>query len=139
MRKAGTVPRTSSIERDLKRLVALCEPLPEVTVTRGQHTAFAVRNKKFAWHLVDHHGDGRIAFECKAERGVNGELVASDPDRFFLPPYMAHHGWIGLYLDVGRVDWDEVGELLTDAYLLTAPKRLAAQVSADLASEGRSG
>jgi hypothetical protein len=92
-----------------------------------QHTAFAVRGKKFAYHLVDHHGDGRIALECKAAPGQNTSLVASDPDRFFLPMYMAHHGWVGLYLDVGRIDWQEVRELVTDAYLLIAPKRLAQQ------------
>ena len=127
--------RRSAIDKDIERLVALCQPLPEVAVTRGQHTAFSIRNKKFAWHLVDHHGDGRVAFECKAERGVNAELVASDRDRFFMPPYMAHHGWVGLYIDRGPIDWDEIGELLTDAYVLTAPKRLAALVVSEDRSE----
>lgn len=122
--------KTDKTRRDRERLEAVCGALPEVTVARGQHTSFAVRRKKFAWHLVDHHGDSRVALECKAAPGENHELVASDPERFFLPPYMARHGWIGLYLDVGRNDWQEVTELVTDAYLLTAPSRLAAQVEA---------
>jgi hypothetical protein len=115
--------------RDLERLQEICDELPEVTTTRHKsHTAFAVRGKKFAYHLVDHHGDGRIALECKAPPEENCALAESDPKRFFMPKYMAHHGWVGLYLDVGRIDWQEVRELVTDAYVLSAPKRLAAQV-----------
>lgn len=110
--------------RDLERLKAILGSLPEVAVT-GQHqqTAFAVRGKKFAWHLVDHHGDGRVALECKAPRSENRALVASDPVRFF-----THRGWVGLYLDLGEIDWEEVRELVTEAYLLVTPKRLASQV-----------
>lgn len=114
--------------RDLERLTAICAALPEVTVTPGQHTSFEVRGKRFAWHLVDHHGDGRVVLECKAARGENEALATASPDRFFLPPYLAHHGWVGLYLDRGEVDWEEVRELVTDAYRLVAPKRLAAQL-----------
>ncbi|MEN3274183.1 MAG: hypothetical protein V7636_2944 [Actinomycetota bacterium] len=89
-----------------------------------QHSTFVVREKKFAYYLVDHHGDGRVSFECKAERGINASLVDADSERFFLPKYMAHHGWLGLFLDIGEVDWDEVETFLTDAYCLTAPKAL---------------
>jgi hypothetical protein len=112
--------------KTLERLRTICLVLPEVEMQGDQHKAFVVRGKKFAYHLVDHHGDGRVALQCKAGRGENAELVASDPERFFMPPYMAHHGWVGLYLDLGPVDWDEVRELVTDAYRLTAPKRLVA-------------
>ena len=38
---------------------------------------------------------------------------------------MAHHGYVGVYLDTGNVDWDEIRELITDAYRLAAPKKLA--------------
>ena len=65
----------------------------------------------------------------KAAHGDNQAMVASDPTRLFLPKYMAHHGWVGLYLDLGTVDWTEVEELVTDAYLLTAPKTLARNVA----------
>jgi hypothetical protein len=112
-----------------ERLRAICTGLPEVEITEGQHWAFLVRGKKFAYHLVDHHGDDRVSLQCKGGPGDNIALVASEPDRFFLPPYMARHGWIGLYLDQGDVDMDEIAELVTDAYLLVAPKRLARQVT----------
>jgi len=35
---------------------------------------------------------------------------------------------VGLRLDAGRIDWDLVAELVTDSYLLVAPKRLAGKV-----------
>ena len=114
-----------TIRSQVERLRKLCARFPEVEVRDGQHHAFMVRGKKFAYHLVDHHGDGRVTLECKAERGVNELLVAGDPERFFLPPYMAHHGWLGMYLDVGPVPWAEVEAYLTDAYRLAAPKSLA--------------
>ncbi len=58
------------------------------------------------WHTVDHHGDGRVSLTLKAVRGENAELVASDPTKFFMPPYMAHHGYVGIYLDADEVDWE---------------------------------
>jgi len=60
----------------------------------------------------------------KAAAGEQTALVAADPERFFVPPYLGHRGWVGLWLDRPGVDWDEVAELVTDAYRLTAPKRL---------------
>ena len=53
------------------------------------------------------------------------ELVAADPKKFFMPSYVAQHGYMGMYLDVGKVDWKEVEEFIVDAYRLVAPKTLA--------------
>jgi predicted DNA-binding protein (MmcQ/YjbR family) len=106
------------------RIAKIVARLPEAEVREQQHVACSVRGKKFAYHLVDHHGDDRVSFQCKAEKGVNRSLVESDPDRFFMPPYMAQHGWIGMWLDDGPVDWDEIEAYLVDAYRLTAPKSL---------------
>ena len=52
-------------------------------------------------------------------------LVASDPDRFFRPRYVGGRGWLGVFLDVPQ-DWDEIAEIVTDAYRTVAPKRLIA-------------
>lgn len=120
------------VESQRAEVRRICRGLPEVEIRDGQHWALSVRGKNFAYHLQDHHGDGRLALNCKAARGDNEALVSSDPERFFMPPYMAHHGWVGLYLDLGPVDWSEVRELLTDAYLLAAPKRLARELAGRL-------
>ena len=73
-----------------------------------------------AWHTVDHHGDGRVSLSVKAPRGENTALAAADPARYFLPPYVARYGYVGVYLDTDAVDWDEVAELLVESYRLSA-------------------
>lgn len=108
------------------RVLAICESLPGVTVQDGQHIAFDVRRKRFAYYLDDHHGDGRLAVNCKAAPGVQDMLVDEDRMRYFVPAYLGPRGWVGMYLDVDDVDWESVRALLVDAYLLQAPKRLAA-------------
>ena len=117
-------------QSQIDRLTTICAAFPDVSVVAEHHVTFLVRKRKFAYYLVDHHGNGRVELQCKADRGVNGTLVDAEPDRFFLPPYMAQHGWIGMYLDVGPVDWDEAEAFLTDAYCLMAPKALARTVAA---------
>jgi predicted DNA-binding protein (MmcQ/YjbR family) len=54
-------------------------------------------------------------------------LVASDPDRFFVPKYVGSKGWVGIRLD-GDPDWAEISEAVEDSYRLIAPKRLVAQL-----------
>ena len=53
------------------------------------------------------------------------ELVEPEPERFFRPPYVGMKGWVGVRIDV-EPDWDEIAELLRDAYRLVAPKKLVA-------------
>jgi phosphoribosylglycinamide formyltransferase-1 len=113
-----------------ERVIELCSALPEVDVRDGRDVGFSVRRKRFAYYLDDHHGDGRVALEVRLPRGDAAVLVSDDPRRFFVPPYVGHHGWVGLFLDLVEVDWDEVEELLLASYQLQAPKRLAALVEA---------
>jgi len=40
-------------------------------------------------------------------------------------PYVGHNGWVGVRFD-GAVDWDELEDLITEGYRMTAPKRLSA-------------
>ncbi len=110
------------------RLVEICHALPEAVSEGDQHVRFHVRGRTFAYYLEDHHGDGRVALHCKAAPGEQAALVASDPARFHVPAYLGPKGWIGYWLDVGSVDWVEVGELVAESYLLIAPKRLIALV-----------
>jgi hypothetical protein len=55
-------------------------------------------------------------------------LVQSAPGRFFRPPYVGHRGWLGVYLDVDDVDWDELTMILEDAYRQVAPRRLVTEL-----------
>ncbi|WP_066363621.1 MmcQ/YjbR family DNA-binding protein [Herbidospora mongoliensis] len=112
----------------LERLRAICLALPEATerLSHGEPTWF-VRGKKTFVTFADHHHVDRLAFWCAAAPGVQAELVETEPDRFFRPPYVGHRGWLGVYLDV-PVDWDEIGRIVADAFRQVAPKSLAAQV-----------
>jgi hypothetical protein len=113
----------------LKKLTKLCLALPEASrEMMGRHARFLVRKKIFAYFLDDHHGDGIVGITCKVLPGDNRALIASDPQRFYMPAYVGSRGWVGLRLDVGEIDWEEVGELVTHSYRLLAPKRLAAAV-----------
>jgi len=110
-------------------LSELALALPETTrEIRGSHAQFLVRKKTFAYFLNDHHGDGIVSVSCKVLAGDNARLVEAQPHRFYLPAYIASRGWVALRLDTGKVDWDEVRELLLGSYLLVAPTRLAARV-----------
>jgi hypothetical protein len=119
---------TASDNRRLERLTKICLALPEATHYRqGSHAGFLVRKKVFTYFLNDHHGDGIVAVACKVLPGDNTALVAAQPARFYLPAYVGPRGWVALRLDVGKVDWDEVSELIACSYRLTAPKSVAAK------------
>ena len=93
-----------------------------------QHVGFKVGGRTFAWYLEDHHGDGRVALNCKVAAGEQEALVAGGPEHFFVPAYLGARGWVGLWLDLPEIDWDEVAELVTESYRLVAPKGLAARL-----------
>ncbi|HTE71440.1 MAG TPA: MmcQ/YjbR family DNA-binding protein [Actinomycetes bacterium] len=114
----------------LEALRRLCLALPETTERRshGEPTWF-VRGKKTFVTYADHHHDDRLGFWCAAPPGVQEALVASNPEQFFVPPYVGGRGWLGVRLDV-PVDWDEIAELVADAYRTVAPKRLLAELDA---------
>jgi hypothetical protein len=90
-----------------------------------QHLRFQVRGRTFAYFLHDHHGDGRVALNCKVPIGDLEALVGSEPERFFVPAYLGARGWIGVRLDLPRVDWKEVEKFVRVSYRLVAPRRLA--------------
>ena len=114
----------------VERLRTICLGLPEVTerLSHGEPTWF-VRGKTTFVTTSDHHHDDRFGFWCAAPPGAQEELVGEEPDRFFRPPYVGHRGWLGVYLDVADVDWDEIAGIVREAYRTVAPKRLAALVT----------
>ena len=111
----------------LRRLRAICLRFPEAVEAGGVgNPSFKVRDKIFA---MQHGHEGRPSCWVKAEQGVQELLVAHDATRFFRPPYVGQHGWVGIRLD-GAPDWDELADLVEESYRMTAPKRLLAQLDA---------
>ena len=109
----------------------ICRGFPEVTerLSHGSITFFIRDNRVLCYLSDDHHGDGRLAVIYPAPAGVQAELVAAEPERFFRPPYVGHRGWVGLRLDVDP-DVDEVAGILHEAYRQVAPKKLVEQLDA---------
>ena len=113
----------------LRRFTTICLEFPEAKCEIcGSQASFTVKKKTFAYFLNDHHGDGIIGVWCKVLPGDNTSLIRGDPQRFYMPAYVAPRGWVGLRLDVGRVNWNEVRELAKGSYQLVSGKALAAPV-----------
>lgn len=114
-------------EAVLAKLRELCLGLPETSerLSHGAPTFFIREKRAFVMVMTDHHGDGRFALWCAAPDGMQKMLVEADPERFFVPRYVGHRGWLGVRLDRG-LQWDEVAGIAEDAYAEVAPKKLVA-------------
>jgi hypothetical protein len=120
--------------RILEAVREACLGLPETSErpSHGAPTFFIRAKRSFATVWDDHHGDGRFALICAAPDGMQAALVEADSERFYVPPYFGHRGWIGVRLDRG-FDRDEIAGIVEDAYAEVAPPKLveAAQRGAD--------
>jgi hypothetical protein len=112
-------------KQTLSRIRSICLALPEASerLSHGAPTFFVRGKRAFVMVLTNHHGDGRFAIWCAAPDGMQRSLVEADPERFFVPPYVGHRGWLGVRLDRG-LDWEELAGICEDAYAQVAPRRL---------------
>jgi hypothetical protein len=112
-----------------ERVREICRALPEVTekLSHGAPAFFARKQFVMLW-ANGHHSDEFPHMWCAAPEGVQDEMVRTEPERFFRPPYVGHRGWIGYRFDRGKVDWTEVAAICEDAYRQIAPKSLVAQL-----------
>ena len=113
------------------RLRAICLALPEAVekTSHGEPTWFAGKGKVFAMLDDHHHGAPHLSVWLPAGLGAQETLIASDPERYFRPPYVGASGWVGVVLDT-RPDWAVVGWLVEQAFRLVAHKRLVALLPA---------
>ena len=94
--------------------------LPEAEERETWETAtFRVRNKIFT--MFD---EKERHLWIKSTHDEQQALIAMDPDAFFFPSYVGSKGWIGVV--VSKADRGEVQDLITEAWRLTAPKRMVA-------------
>jgi hypothetical protein len=109
----------------LTKIREICLGLPETSerLSHGAPTFFVRGKRAFTMVLSNQHGDGRFAIWCAAPDGMQTVLVEADPERFFVPPYVGHRGWLGVRLDRG-VDWSELAGIVEDAYAEVAPSKL---------------
>lgn len=107
--------------RDLHQAVReACLWLPEAEehLSHGSPN-FRVRGKGFATYVVNQHGDGRVALWLAGSRtyawlrcadarmtvifwvGIDQQGLLVADERYYIPPQLGHHGWIGLDVSAG--------------------------------------
>ena len=103
----------------VERVRAICLSIPN-TVEKVAHAepTWRVGGRMFA-SLSDHHHDDRVGVWLNAPEGAQAMLIDTDPGRFFRPPYVGPSGWVGVWLDVPDVDWEELKMLVDQAAAVT--------------------
>ncbi len=118
---------------DVRRLALA---LPETAEDTGGHSglpAWNVRDKSFAWErplrkgdleaLGDAAPDGPILCARVPDVGAKDALVADDPAVYFTTPHFK--GYPAILVRLPEIAVPELEELLVEAWLARAPKRLA--------------
>jgi predicted DNA-binding protein (MmcQ/YjbR family) len=124
LRPAPSTPRGNPDKvLALVRKTCLGMPDTEEKIAWGEAT-WRVHGKLFAMFSNNHHGDGRIAVWCNAPSGAQQDLVAADPEHFFVPPYVGVGGWIGINLNT-PLPKGALSAILEQAYRTTEEKRIA--------------
>jgi hypothetical protein len=110
----------------LAKVRALCLSFPDTSErpSHGAPTFFVGGKRPFVMFHDDHHGDGKLALWCAAPPDAQSQLVASDPEIFFVPAYVGHLGWVGVRLD-RKAPWPVVARVVEDAYRTRAGRPAA--------------
>jgi hypothetical protein len=75
----------------------------------------------------NHHGDGHVAVWIPAGPGVQAALIEEEPLVYFRPPYVGVAGWVGV--ELSRVDDEQLGALIREAFRLIAVKKTVSKSS----------
>src|SRR5690348_6777559 len=122
---------------DVRRLVA---DLPETAEGTSHGTmAWKVKGRLMVWErplrgadlaaLGDAAPAGEILGASVADEGAKQALIADRPDVYFTTPHFDGYAAVLVLLDA--IGGDELEELITEAWLVRAPKRLAATFLAE--------
>jgi hypothetical protein len=125
------MPRAPANHATIERLRRLCLSFPDANerVSHGEPTWFAGKGKVFAMLDDHHHGAPHLSVWLPQPPGVQQDLLALDPKRFFRPAYVGAAGWVCVVLDA-RPDWKVVEKLVREAFLHVATKTLRARLLA---------
>jgi hypothetical protein len=115
---------------DVRRAVL---DLPETTEHSGRTLDWQVRGTSFAWErplgksdrkaLGDAAPDGPVLAAHVEDLGAREALIADDPAAYFTMPHF--YGYPAVLVRLDAIEPDELAELLRDAWLVKAPKKLA--------------
>lgn len=103
---------------------ALALPQADEVTSHGMPCFGIEKGKKFAYFSQDHHGDGIVSVLVKTTAPQEqAMLIDSDPDRYYRPAYFGD-GWVGIRLDLGDTDWDQIEDRLRKSWREVAPCKL---------------
>jgi hypothetical protein len=113
------------------RRIALALPQTSEQSSHG-HAQWRVRDKGFVWErplrrsdieaLGDRAPDGPILGAHVDHVGMKDALIAEDPDVYFTTPHF--DGYAAILVRLDRISVAQLDELIVDAWLTRAPKRL---------------
>jgi hypothetical protein len=102
--------------------LALALPEVEFAETRKGRPAYSVRGKGFAWQARERDGGGLAVRVDPDEKQL---ILDSKPDVYFDPPH--YRGFPAVNIRIAKIGRKELRERIEDAWLIQAPKRLAAE------------
>jgi hypothetical protein len=111
---------------DWKTVSEIALSFPEVVESTGERTAYSVRGKAFAWAARERDGGG---LAVRVDRDEKQLILDSNPDVYFTSPH--YRGFPAVQVRLEKIDHEELLQRLEDAWLIQAPKRLAASYSAE--------
>jgi hypothetical protein len=114
----------SDVAYERVRAICLGFPAAEEKLSHGT-PSFHVRGKMFVMFADNHHDDGRVAVWCKAAPDEQKRLVASEPTRYFVPPYVGVKGWVGVRLDGDDPPWIDLSIVVEEGWRSIAPPKIA--------------
>lgn len=121
------------------RRIAMALPGVTERPSYDQRPAWRVKDKAFAWDRPLRKGDlaalgptapdGPVLAASVPDLGAKEALLADDPAVYFTTPHF--DGYSAILVRLTEIAPDELTELLTEAWLSRAPKRLAKQYESD--------
>lgn len=110
---------SKGFDKALKKVRSICLALPETCeIEAWGHPTFRAGKKMFAAY-----GEDAASPTIGLKVGFERQEVLLNDDRFYPTPYAAHQGWVSLRIGADT-DWDEVSELVREAYRQVAMKRM---------------
>jgi hypothetical protein len=113
------------------RRIALALPQTTEQSSRGQ-SHWLVKDKGFVWErplrradiaaLGEQAPDGPVLAAYVEHIGMKDALIANDPDVFFTTPHF--NGFPAILVRLDQIAVPDLDELIVDAWLARAPKRL---------------
>jgi hypothetical protein len=114
------------------RRIALSLPETAERESRG-NLEWRVKDRGFVWErplrksdidsLGDRAPDGPVYGARTADEGVKHALISDDPAVYFTTPHF--NGYPAILFELDRITVGDLTELITDAWLARAPKKLA--------------